>query len=63
MARYLEMQVAAVAFIANHAAGLSPAAVSHRDVLACGLKHAHLFPRLVSHFIDTWQALPIGHPG
>jgi purine-nucleoside phosphorylase len=61
MARYLGMQVAAVAFIANRAAGLGPA-VSHQAVLACGSDHAHQFPRLVSQFINAWQALPIDPP-
>jgi purine-nucleoside phosphorylase len=55
MARYLGMQVAAVAFVANYAAGLSPVAVSHKDVLDCGLKHAYLFPRLIRLFIEAWQ--------
>lgn len=55
MARYLGLQVAAVAFIANRAAGLSPVAMSHQDVLACGSRHAHLFPRLIGHFVAAWQ--------
>ena len=57
MARYLGMQVAAAAFIANYAAGLGPA-VSHQGVLARASEHAHQFPRLVGLFIDAWQALP-----
>lgn len=63
LARYLDMQVAAVAFIANRAAGLGHAAISHQDVLACGSEHAHQFPRLVGLFIEAWQALPTGHSG
>ncbi len=55
MARYLGMQVAAVAFVANYAAGLSPVAVSHQDVLDCSVEHAHLFPLLVSLFVEAWQ--------
>jgi purine-nucleoside phosphorylase len=55
MARYLGMRVAAVAFVANYAAGLSPAEVCHEDVLACGVRHAHLFPALIRHFIDAWR--------
>lgn len=57
MARALGMEVAAVAFIANRAAGLSPGNLSHQDVLACGADYAHLFPSLVGHFIDAWQSL------
>lgn len=55
MARYLGMQVAAVAFVANYAAGLGPVAVSHKDVLDCGAEHAHLFPTLIGLFIEAWQ--------
>lgn len=57
MARYLGMQVAAVAFVANCAAGLSPTALTHQEVLACGSQHAHLFPRLVAQFIAAWQVV------
>lgn len=55
MARYLGMQVAAVAFVANYAAGTHPVAVSHKDVLDCGAEHAHLFPLLIRHLVDAWQ--------
>ena len=57
MARYLGMQVAAVAFVANYAAGLSPLAVSHQDVLDCGAQHAHLFPDLIRLIVEAWQEL------
>jgi purine-nucleoside phosphorylase len=57
MARYLKMQVAAIAFIANCAAGLQPAALSHQEVLACGARNAHLLPRLVQSIINAWQEL------
>lgn len=60
MARYLGMQVAAVAFVANLAAGLSPVAVSHKDVLACGVKHARLFPLLIRLLVETWQEVYAG---
>lgn len=60
MARYLGMQVAAVAFVANYAAGLSPFAVSHKDVLECGAEHAHLFPFLIRLFIEAWQDVNAG---
>ena len=55
MARYLGMQVAAVAFISNYAAGLSPVTMSHADVLDCGAEHAHLFPPLIRFFVEEWQ--------
>ena len=57
MARALGMQVAAVAFIANMAAGLSRTALSHDDVLACSAAHAHLFSSLIDLFIASW--LPV----
>ena len=63
MARYLGMQIAAVAFVANYAAGLSPVAVSHQDVLDCGAEHAHLFPFLVRLFIEAWQDVTAGITG
>ena len=57
MARYLGMQVAAVALITNHAAGLNPAALTHQEVLACGSQQAHLFPRLIAQFVASWQGV------
>lgn len=59
MARYLGMQVAAVAFVANSAAGLGSTAVSHQDVLDCGVKYSHLFPFLINHFIEAWHDVRI----
>jgi len=60
MARYLGMQVAAVAFVANYAAGLGPA-VSHEDVLNCGVEHAHSFAALIRLFVDAWQDVNVEH--
>jgi purine-nucleoside phosphorylase len=57
MARYLGMQVAAVAFIANRAAGLDDAPLSHSDVLACGERFTGLFPSLVAALTDSWTQL------
>jgi len=54
MARYIGMQVAAVAFVANYAAGLGPVPVSHKDVLDCGAEHAHLFPTLIGLFVEAF---------
>lgn len=61
MARFLGLQVAAVAFVANCAAGLSSSALSHKDVLDCGSEHAHLFPHLIHLFIDAWQEVNAGN--
>jgi purine-nucleoside phosphorylase len=63
MARYLGMQVAAASFVANYAAGLSPSALSHQDVLACGTQHAHLFSHLVHHIITAWQDMNVAMSG
>lgn len=57
LSRYLSMQVAAVAFVANYAAGISAVALTHQDVLDCSAEHAHLFPDLVRLFVDVWQEL------
>ncbi len=62
MARYLGMQVAAVAFVANFAAGRSIRSVTHHDVLDCGARYAHLFPSLIRLFIETWQDINTCHP-
>jgi purine-nucleoside phosphorylase len=59
MARYLGMQVAAVAFVSNFAAGLCEGALSHEDVLDCGAEHSSLFPRLVRHLADVWQEVAL----
>lgn len=55
MARYLGMQVAAVAFVSNLAAGLASGALSHEEVLNCGAEHSFLFPVLIRNFVDAWQ--------
>ena len=55
MARFLGLQVAAVAFIANYAAGTTADELSHKEVLDCSCQHADLFPLLIKLFIDTWQ--------
>ncbi len=62
MARYLGMQVAAVAFVANYAAGFGPA-VSHQDVLNCGAEHAHSFLSLIRLFVEAWQDVSASHNG
>ena len=62
MARFLGMQVAAVAFIANYAAGITADKLSHKEVLVCSSQHADLFPLLIKLFIDTWQDLSQSNP-
>ena len=55
MARFLGMRVAAVAFVANYAAGMTKDKLSHKDVLDCGSQHASLFPILIKRIIVAWQ--------
>lgn len=57
MARYLGVEVAAVAFVSNLAAGTSQETVSHADVLECGRQHADDFPALVSLLVSIWEKL------
>jgi purine-nucleoside phosphorylase len=57
MARFLGMRVAAVAFVANHAAGQTAEKLSHLDVLACSAQHVAQFPLLVKLVVDKWQPL------
>ena len=56
MARFIGMQVAAVAFVANYAAGMTADKLSHSDVLACSSQHASLFPILIEQLVAIWQA-------
>lgn len=56
MARFLGMRVAAVAFVANCAAGMKKNKLSHKDVLDCSAQHASLFPSLIKRIIVAWQA-------
>jgi len=60
MGRFLGMRVAAVAFVANYAAGMTADKLSHEDVLRCSSQHAQLFPILIKLIIETWQALSPG---
>jgi purine-nucleoside phosphorylase len=56
MARFIGMQVAAVAFVANYAAGMTADKLSHKDVLACSSQHVGLFPILIEQIVAIWQA-------
>jgi purine-nucleoside phosphorylase len=62
MARFLKMRVAAIAFVANYAAGISDEMLNHQDVLACSSNHAKRFPQLVQLVIEKWQSLEINKP-
>ena len=55
MARFLGLEVAAAAFVANYGAGISPGILSHEDVLECSVRHAQQFPRLITLFVEAWQ--------
>jgi purine-nucleoside phosphorylase len=54
----LGMQVAALAFIANRAAGLSPTPLQHQEVLAAGSAGAPGFTAMVRQLIDFWMKIP-----
>ncbi len=55
MGRFLNMDVAAMAFISNPAAGLGPL-LSHADVLVCGEQNTQSSVELISQLIATWQS-------
>ena len=55
MARALGQNVAAIAFVANLAAGTGPAPVSHADVLACSAEHAGSSVVLIKRLATLWQ--------
>jgi len=55
MARYLELEVAGLALVANAAAGLSGAVIDHADVLACGASSAPSCRALVAQLLALWQ--------
>lgn len=54
MAKYLGMDVAGLSLIANAAAGLSPAALTHQEVLATGHQGAECLWALVRHLVTLW---------
>jgi purine-nucleoside phosphorylase len=55
MARSLGMEVAALALIANHAAGRGAGPIGHHDVLACGERAAAVAGELLSTLVQCWQ--------
>lgn len=54
MGRYLGLEVAGLSLIANAAAGLAPALLSHEDVLASGRQAASQLALLVRRLIALW---------
>lgn len=62
MARYLEMNVAAVAFVSNYAAGILDVPLNHQDVLNCSHNYEDRFPEVVGRIISDWQAQDSGAP-
>ncbi len=55
MARALGLEVAALALIANRAAGRAPGAIEHAGVLACGTRAGGAARALLATLIDDWQ--------
>lgn len=55
MGKYLGMDVAALALIANAAAGLSGTHLDHQDVLAAGRKRGEQFAGLVRSAVANWS--------
>ncbi len=53
--KYLGMRVAALSFVANRAAGLSPSPLSHREVLAAGSNGAETLAELIGQLLAFWQ--------
>lgn len=51
MAKFFDLQVVAVAFIANFAAGIAEGFLSHEDVLNCSLHHAQSFPDVMDDIL------------
>jgi purine-nucleoside phosphorylase len=58
MARSLGMDVAALALIANRAAGRGGGPISHQDVLACGDRATAAAGDLLSTLVQRWQQTP-----
>lgn len=54
LARYLGLEVVALSFVSNPAAGLNPAALDHQDVLAAGAAGAKAFALLARCLVTLW---------
>lgn len=55
MARFLQMEVAGLALITNHAAGLAAGRLDHCDVLARGEASRHQARQLVDQLVSLWK--------
>ncbi len=56
VARAVGMRCVALSCITNHAAGISPAPIDHKEVLAVTARAANDFERLVTEFVRTLDA-------
>lgn len=56
LGHYLGLEVVALSFIANAAAGRNSAALDHQDVLAAGVAGEKAFSLLVRHLAALWAA-------
>lgn len=54
MAKYLGMEVVAIAFISNMAAGILDTVLDHEDVLSAGAQSSKVFSALARHLIKSW---------
>jgi len=54
MARRFGIEVAAVSYISNHAAGKSISSLDHQDVLASGERAASSLKVLIDEFLNLW---------
>lgn len=59
MGRYLGLEIAGLSLVANAAAGLTSAPLSHEDVLASGRQRAEQLAILVRRMVDLWMSTPI----
>lgn len=58
LGHYLGLEVVALSFVANAAAGLSPAGLSHSEVLAAAAAQTDAFCRLVRQLCSLWVSSP-----
>jgi len=55
MARYCQLQVAGLAFLANAAAGVTGSMLNHKDVLAVASGAARKLERIINELVAVWQ--------
>lgn len=54
MARYLDLDVAGLSVVTNYAAGRSPQALSHAEVLECAHQSQQPFAMLIDQLLSLW---------